>query len=403
MSDIFLLAGILLIFVALILIPVLIVFSILKKNTKRIKHLLPVFFVCGILCIVLWQRGEDKKRQQWQQERANYEPEIQTEPDFEVCDGEKLIDVETYKSDKSGTFATVFDSEYLYLLFGNEKIEGADCKRAILENENISDKFKKFFCDFVDRMTVKYPDMNFEILYHNLQGLKVVECEKNEYVKHSLDYLSLGVYRTNENVIYIPEGTEYIEGEWGFQVLIHEFCHAARLYLWSEDDKHARFNSTGGDETLEEAMNSVFSCSLLNYDERDSAYQTPSNYLRIMLECMDNYELSDYINHSDAYFLQKLDECTGYMNYAQVIWKLIALQRNDKFEDDIDIDAKEYNPIYDYLCKLYYQKYVTPDMTMKEARTIADELIEKAFFDTPEGYKINRQRFYENLEEYINQ
>ena len=32
-------------------------------------------------------------------------------------------------------------------------------------------------------MTVKYADMNFEILYHNLQGLKVVECEKNEYVK----------------------------------------------------------------------------------------------------------------------------------------------------------------------------------------------------------------------------
>ena len=147
-------------------------------------------------------------------------------------------------------------------------------------------------------------------------------------------------------------------------------------------------------------MNSVFSCSLQSYDERDIAYQTPSNYLSIMLECMDNYTLSDYMNHSSAYFLHKLDEATGDTNYASVIWKLIALQRSDWREKNIDIPARTYEPIYEYLCKLYYRKYVTADMTDEEARAVADELVDKAFYDSPEDYKTETQPFYDNLDAY---
>ena len=147
-------------------------------------------------------------------------------------------------------------------------------------------------------------------------------------------------------------------------------------------------------------MNSVFSCSLLSYDERDIAYQTPSNYLSIMLECMDNYTLSDYMNHSSAYFLHKLDETAGDTNYASVIWKLIALQRSDWREKNIDIPAQTYEPIYEYLCKLYYRKYVTADMTDEEARAVADELVDKAFYDSPEDYKTETQPFYDNLDAY---
>ena len=37
-------------------------------------------------------------------------------------------------------------------------------------------------------------------------------------------------------------------------------------------------------------------------------------------------------------------------------------------------------------------------MTAEEARQVADDLVYKAFFDAPEGYKINEQRFYDNLD-----
>ena len=147
-----------------------------------------------------------------------------------------------------------------------------------------------------------------------------------------------------------------------------------------------------------ECLNSVFSCSLLNYDEWDIAYQVPSNYLRIMLDCMDNYELSDYMNHGDTYFYRKLDEASGHTNYAEVLWKLIALQRSDWEDDKIDIDQAEYYPIYDFLCDIYCSKYLTPEMTDEEARQVADDLVYKAFYDAPERYKICEQRFYDNLE-----
>ena len=145
-------------------------------------------------------------------------------------------------------------------------------------------------------------------------------------------------------------------------------------------------------------MNNVYSCSLLRYDERDLAYQIPSNYLRIMLECMDNYTISDYFHHGDTWFYAKLDEAAGYTNYARTIWKLINLQRSDWNSDTIDIAEKEYEPIYDFLCRLYYGKYGTEDMTEEDAIALADELAERAFYDAPEGYKLNTDRFYENIE-----
>jgi len=138
----------------------------------------------------------------------------------------------------------------------------------------------------------------------------------------------------------------------------------------------------------------------LHYYEWDIAYQIPSNYLRIMLECMDNYELTDYMNHSDNYFLSCLDQYMGDTNYSTVIWKLIALQREDYANDKIDIPAEDYTPIYDYLCEMYYEKYITEDMTNEQMRKIADELVTKAFYDVPKNYKEDKDYFYEYLESH---
>ena len=112
---------------------------------------------------------------------------------------------------------------------------------------------------------------------------------------------------------------------------------------------------------------------------------------------MDNYSLEDYIKHGDTYFLSKLDESAGKTNYAQVIWKLIALQRSDWEQDNVDIPPEDYYPIYDFLCDMYYGKYVSEDMSAEEKKAIADELIHKAFYDAPENYKIDSDRFYEYL------
>ena len=63
----------------------------------------------------------------------------------------------------------------------------------------------------------------------------------------------------------------------------------------------------------------------------------------------------------------------------------------------MDIPIEEYYPIYDFLCEMYYDKYITEDMTDEEKRAVADELIKKAFYDAPEDYKIDEDYFYEYL------
>lgn len=49
---------------------------------------------------------------------------------------------------------------------------------------------------------------------------------------------------------------------------------------------------------------------------------------------------------------------------------------------------------------MYYGKYITADMTDEECLPVADKLVEKAFCDAPEGYKIDAGFFYEYLEDY---
>lgn len=332
-----------------------------------------------------------------------YEIHIKADYDFEVKDGDEPLDVITSTGLNEDTLISssryVYDSCDLPLILDNCPATAEQCLKAIRENDFLGAKYKNYFSDFVQRIAKKYPDADLSMLYHNLKTLRVIELDKMDYITKSLSIDSYGCYVMSENTIYIPKGTEYVEGEWGFQVLVHEFCHAARIVHEDVEDgkNRVQFCTDYNNILLEESMNSAFSCSLLNYDERDIAYQVPSNYLRIMLECMDNYGLSDYFNHSELYFLSKLDEYTGYTNYAQVIWKLITLQRSDWEDDKIDIPAEEYHAIYEYLCEMYYGKYITADMNEQERNAVAAELVDKAFFDAPENYKIDEQFFYDYL------
>ncbi len=393
------LAGLTLILVVLALIIILIAGRLLHHPFRKLRFALPVCLAAAILCFVISEKAAQAERKKAYEEHELHEIEIQTDYDFEVTDGETPIEIFYYY--ESDMICQVCDEQYLDRMYDYEDITPEDCRNAIRENEAIPQTFKTYFIDFVDRIETKYPDIPLQMLYRNMLTLKVEELEHWDYVMKSMNPSSLGCYRIDENAIYIPKGTVYKEGEFGYQVLIHEFCHTARS-CWFEGDKkyRARFQNDG-DVLLEEAMNSVFSCSLLSYEERDIAYQVASNYLRIMLECMDNYELSDYVRHGNTWFYSKLDEAAGYTNYSQVIWKLITLQRSDWEKDTIDIDKEEYYPIYDFLCRLYYSRYITEDMTDEEARAVADELVDKAFYDSPDNYKTDPDRFYDQLEVYL--
>ena len=392
--------GILLLLNGMPLLAALLIRLARKKPSPVLRWAAPVLLCAAAVLLGVTPAPTARHYAALEQRRELTEQSIQTEYDFVVEDGAEPMDiVEADIAPYSSDDIAVFGSKELYRLFGEEKGTAEGCRAAIAANPEIPEEMKAFFTDFVDRIANTYPQADLTILQHNLKTLHVEECSRVDYLMASLSPDSLGVYRNDRNAIYIPEGTQYVEGEFGFQVLLHEFCHAARTcWLDGRYAKRAGFNYYSESTLLQESMNSAFSCSLLNYYEWDIAYQVPSNYLRIMLECMDNYELTDYINHGDTYFYRKLDETAGYRNYAKVLWQLITLQRSDWENDRIDIDAQAYYPIYDFLCDLYYDRYLRPDMTAEAARQVADELVCKAFYDAPEGYKIDPQRFYDNLE-----
>ncbi len=375
--------------------------AVCRRKNKRLWILVPVCLGIGIVLVTLADYSWKYQLKKRTDSGEIYEEPIQVTFDFEVVDGETPIEIITNKVldlyDKD--YVYVYDEKDLHLLMEHNFATAEQCIEAIQNNSKIAEKFKTFFCEFVRRIEKTYPGLNLAVLYHNLATLDVQELSANDYFLESLSMDSLGCYNMRKNTIFIPEGTVYVEGEFGFQVLIHEFCHALRSSYYETSDKkcYIDYYDDNDNRILMEAMNSVFSCSLLNYYEWDIAYQVASNYLRIMLECMDNYSLEDYVNHRDTYFLSKLDEFMGKTNYAQVIWKLIALQRSDWEQENMDIPIEEYYPIYDFLCEMYYDKYITEDMTDEEKRAVADELIKKAFYDAPEDYKIDEDYFYEYL------
>jgi len=393
-SLLFLLAAVVLLFANVVRV-------FLKRKNKLLWLSVPACLVTGILLMTaanyIWNYQLDKRIESGE----IHEEPIQITYDFEVADGDTPIEIVTSKcldlSNSSSIY--VYDEQDLHLALENDFVTADKCIEAIHANDKIAPKFKTYFCDFVERIDARYPGLNLAILYQNLGTLDVQELNSSDYIFESLSLDSLGCYNKRKNTIFIPEGTEYIEGEFGFQVLLHEFCHAVRSAEYKTETTKCRFDFyEDSDYTLlSEAMNSVFSCSLLDYYEWNIAYQVSSNYLRIMLECMDNYSLEDYIKHSDTYFLSKLDEFTGHTNYAQVIWKLIALQRSDWEQDNVDIPPEEYYPIYDLLCEMYYDKYITESMSAEEKKAVADELVHKAFYDAPENYKTAPDYFYEYL------
>ena len=401
--------GVFLLLIGIPLLITLVVRLVKKKPSSVLVIVAPALTVASIALLGVTPVLQEAYLQELEESGAVTEGKITTDYDFVVEEGSEPIEVvEVVLPSTHGDRTTVYGSEGLYRLFGSAEGTEAGCQAALTANQDIPERIKVLFKDYIHRIAVNYPQASLTILQHNLQTLHVEELDESSYVMKSLDVSSKGCYIASENAIYIPKGTEYVEGTWGFQVFIHEFCHAARIcYVGAsygsnrmgigfKDRAVFLYDSDG--QLLEESMNSVFSCSLLNYDEWDIAYQVPSNYLRIMLDCMDNYELSDYMNHGDTYFYRKLDEASGHTNYAKVLWKLITLQRSDWENDKIDIDQAEYYPIYDFLCDIYYSKYLTPEMTDEEARQVADDLVYKAFYDAPEGYKICQQRFYDNLE-----
>jgi hypothetical protein len=301
------------------------------------------------------------------------------------------------------TYVTITDSSYLDKVFDYKTVSVDEIKKAIANNNDIPSSFKGLINEYVDSIAKKYPKIELRIFYENIKDLKVVECDKFGMLEKTLNINASGCYVAKENTIYVFEDKEYKKGTWDYQVIYHELSHCLRTRNFDKDGKHYRLKFAGNkyyNTTTEEALNSLFTVSLFDYEEKDIAYQLQSNIHSVMIESMDNYSLEDYANHSYKYYVNKLDEFNGDNNYASTILSLMELQYKDYHSDEIKVEQSEYYPLYRYVSDMYYKKRINSNMSYEDAKKVTEELVAKITYDVPKEYNIDENYFYEYLKEY---
>lgn len=329
--------------------------------------------------------------------------DIKNKLSFEVVDSDEELVVDTFLDSEYSKYIYVYDNDYLGRILNYDSVSEQQLHDILDQNKYIPNRFKVLIHEFITDYVTKQPNAERRILYENLKTLKIVECDDRDLLLATLSSDSYACYIRTENTIYVHKDYEYKKGTWEYQVIYHELCHAARTGFWDTKDKQIRVQCEGLNfytVTSAEALNSIFAVSLFDYNEKDIAYQFQSNLVSIMLDCMDNYEITDYMNHSLGYFANKLDEHNGDNNYAASILQLMEAQFDDYHSDRIEIEQTEYYPLYDYVSDMHYRKYITPDMSYEEARSVVDKMVETIMFDVPEEYNIDTNRFYEYLDEY---
>lgn len=326
---------------------------------------------------------------------------------FEVVDSPEPLEVETYNLHEFLRWKrlAVFDVECYDMFFDYDSVTPDQLRETVEKNKGIGEPFKPLFYWYIDAVTTRYPEADLRPFYFNLQTLEVVECTPFELAFNALSIDSLGVYRRDQNKIYVDKRYDYPYGTFNFQIMIHEITHVARCVFRKDYEGWDRYEIKPGYtyyEIAEESLNSLFAVSLFDYEERDIAYQMSSNMFLVMIECLDGkYVMSDYLNHSLTYFAHILDEHNGHNNYAMTIFQLIEAQRADYQDDKYARDENVYYPVYDYLCRMYLDRYAPEDCDEATLTALVDVLIEKTFYDVPEEYPIDTDHFYEFAREYM--
>lgn len=336
----------------------------------------------------------------------NYEQTIESYASYDTEEEQDELVVDTYLESDWLKYLYIYDMEYLDKALDYSNVSISQVKDVINKNDKITPIFKNLMYEYCDGLAKNYPGIELRVLYENLKTLEVVECDREELTLKTLSIDTSGCYLRDENKIYVLKGHEYKKGTWDYQVIFHEMSHCMRTAQWNKNDVKIQVQAEGqnfSNITTGEALNSLFAVSLFDYEEKDIAYQLQSNYHKIMIDCLDNYSLSDYINHSESYYASKLDEYNKDDNYATTILELIEMQYDDFHSDAITVEQDQYYPIYDYIADMYYSKYLNSSMSYSQATKITDDLVDKITFDVPEEYNIDVDHFYDHLNDYCNE
>ena len=316
----------------------------------------------------------------------------------------QTIDSENDTYEYKGHTLYIYDKDYLDLVFKNENITYGMLCRQIDMNVNIPSDFKSILYDYCLALTTKHPNVDLRVFYNNLKTLEVETCTSEEIELKTGISDSYGCYDSFKNKIYVIKDFDYNNDLWAHQVIFHELTHCAIIGNYEIDGRKVRVQPEGSkfnNEITSEALTTLFTVSLFDYEENSLSYQLQSNFHKIMLDCLgDNYSLDDYFNHSLSYFENALNKYNGSED-AAVILELIQTQFKDYHSTMINVSKEEYYPIYEYVCDMYYKSNISPYMRRDEMIEVADSLYRKVSRYVPNDYKIEKKLFYDYLDNYL--
>ena len=301
----------------------------------------------------------------------------------------------------------VLDSSRLDEVLGypKEDITYEKIKETINSNSSIPKKFKTMYIDLANNLQREYPNMDLRVWYENLKTMKVLEVEEMEMKVKAVSATAYACYRKDENTIYTVKDYKYEPGTWEYQVIMHEMAHPIRSGFIKKNGEEIRiqFTDKSGDGVIiEEALNSLLALRSYDKSERDIAYQLQSNMVEMMVESLDNYTYQDFVEHNITYFENELNKQNGD-NKAIEMLALINLQYKDYHDKNMEVEQKNFYPLYDYIAKMYYRKKINPNMSYDTAKKIRDEYIDRMTYDVPEEYNLDVAHMEAYFDTYCNE
>lgn len=247
------------------------------------------------------------------------------------------------------------------------------------ENEQIPDKYKKIIVEYATTMLQKYPDIDFQILYHNLHDLVVSEKTSQEIQMAAVGSDVLACYLNSKNEILVRDDIVLDKDNDGFIVFTHELTHAARRRAKETQGEKikAAFNSEYDyGAYVEEGIACNIAYELQGDGLKSNYYPVQSSYLRIILNCLPNYTYADFFNHSVNYLAEQMDAFMGHDKIAYHMLALIDSEAKNRYESYQATKYSDYAELHAYICAMYLKAHLTSDMSYQEALSVYNDFQE---------------------------
>lgn len=384
-----------------------------QNKTRKIK-MIPKIIVAGLVLpltfTILQSCGIKENDSSYAISYANeYELDKQSKQKLDEFYEKIEIDEDSFEeksyTENTDTYKSVYDSKGLDQVFHNKKEDITyDNIRELINRLPMSDEYKDIYITLANNLEKQYPNMDLRIWHQNLKNLKVEEKPAEELKEYGIEY---GGYSPSLNAIYLQENCSYVPGTESYQIIVHEFTHPIRT---------ARFEIGGityncgfstyyeNYELVDEAMTSILAVRSYDPEETKLGYAFMAHMLEVMIECMDNYTMEDYVNEDLSYFITELNNTNGDTEAIRML-NTMELNREDIVNGEIYFPPEQFHDLYDYVARMYYRKNINANMTSEEITEVKDELLSKLLTGLPEktASSFDAAHFDDYLVEYCNE